>query len=88
MAKVTIRIFQLRCCESDDLHQQRRVVFKRVYSMVQPSPLDTAASVGVELEYGTTEKVRTVFLQRLADPLANYDPVSNPYITVIGCPWT
>lgn len=34
----------------------------------------------------TYENVRTVYLQRLADPDYGYDPVSNPYITVDWMP--
>ncbi len=33
-------------------------------------------------EIGTHENVRTIYLQRLADPELHYDPVDNPYITV------
>jgi hypothetical protein len=38
------------------------------------------------LTTGTYTNVRTVFLQRLADPTQGYDPTSNPYITVDWLP--
>ncbi len=33
-------------------------------------------------QVGTHENVRTIYLQRLADPELQYDPVDNPYITI------
>lgn len=46
-------------------------------------PLDTPLDVAPELTQNTTTKdYKFVHLQRVANPLANYDAVTNPYLTV------
>jgi hypothetical protein len=45
------------------------------------------AAAGETIPYsGTVTNYKTVFLQRLANPLAAYDPTSNPYLTVDWMP--
>jgi hypothetical protein len=57
-----------------------------VYEPVRPEPLDTATTLGVPTETGTTTNFRTVLLQRLADPTQPYNGITNPYITVDWMP--
>lgn len=43
---------------------------------------DLVAGLPTILNTGTTQNYKTAFLQRLANPLVPYDPLTNPYITV------
>jgi hypothetical protein len=54
-------------------------------------PLDSRPNMPLKqhslLKTGTHTNVRTVFLQRLADPTQTHDPQTNPYITVDWMPF-
>jgi hypothetical protein len=52
------------------------------------TPLDTQSGMPLADEglINTTTNYKTVFLQRLANPLAAYDPATNPYLTVDWMP--
>ena len=56
-------------------------------NLIPDTPFDTAAatplgSAPASLRTGTYRNFKSAFLQRLANPLEPYDPVSNPYITI------
>jgi hypothetical protein len=50
------------------------------------TPLDITANTQVQFDGVDPNAERTVHLQRLANPLANYDPISNPYLTIDSSP--
>lgn len=58
------------------------------------TPLEQATGLGArpveklptKTNTGTTKNYRTIFVQRLADPLSPYHPVTNPYLTVDWMP--
>ncbi len=58
--------------------------FAMMAGVVPDVPLDNDTGMPIEQmqETGTYEDVRTVFLQRLADPTVPFHPVFNPYICV------
>ncbi|HUE74031.1 MAG TPA: hypothetical protein VMP01_24335 [Pirellulaceae bacterium] len=50
-----------------------------IYDPPLDTPLDTAAALQQNI---TTPQYRRIFLQRLANPLLAWNPVTNPYITI------
>ncbi len=53
------------------------------YNPIQPEPLDETDTEFAALWLdGTTSRFRIVYLQRLANPLAEYHPLTNPYRTI------
>jgi len=49
---------------------------------LNPAALYQQGTINVLMMNGTTPNFRTVHLQRLANPLADWDPAVNPYLTV------